>query len=174
MLNRQIKMKQSVVTVLSATLAAPAMAGDLTRDDFSPLAVDVNFDVFPGGGAVPNGTLISDQYADVGVTFAGPTFPEANGDFQSSYGPLASPPNVLLVGTNIGTDVITVTFVQPGDSDTPAETTAVGADVIFRDTGRVATLEIFDAEGASLGQAVTPPDGGAADEVFIGLAAPGI
>jgi hypothetical protein len=64
-----------------------------------------------------------------------------------------------------------ITFVDPM-SGLAAPTSAVGADIIFRDTGKVARLEVFDASGASLGSLSTPPDTGFRDEVFVGFEDP--
>ena len=147
--------------------ASPAMADLMTRSGFSAAAIDINFDQFPDGSNVASGTPITNQYAEWGVLFSGPSGPEANGDNQTYYVPLASPPNVLIAGGS----QIWLNFVDPV-SGLAASTSAVGADIIFRDTGDVTTLEVFDAFGVSLGSVTTPPDTGIGDEVFIGFSDP--
>ena len=96
------KVRRLAFLALAALVVSGSICfGDeIGRDDFSPEAIDINFDEFPDGTEVPNETLINSQYAELGVLFSGPlNDPEANGDFQEFYGPLASPPNVLLAGS---------------------------------------------------------------------------
>jgi hypothetical protein len=144
-----------------------ASAIPLNRGDFSPAAVDIDFEGFP------THTLISTQYQPLGAVFTtiGGT-PQANADNIPSYGPLASG-NILATGVSLGSDHIEMSFVDP-ISGLPAATAGVGADIIFRDTGTVATLEVFDAAMSSLGLTTTAPDLGGTDEVFLGFSAPGI
>jgi hypothetical protein len=144
-------------------------AQPLTRIDFSLQAINIDFDLFPDGSSVPNNTPITTQYENWGVLFSSLSTPQTSSNYQSSYGSLASPPNVLLAG---GSE-ITLNFMHPV-SGMPVPISAVGADIIFRDTSDVTTLEVFDAFGYSLGFTTTPPDGGAGDEVFIGFADPRI
>jgi len=150
--------------VMAFCLVTQASAASIGRAGFSAAAVNINFD------NLPNHTLVSTQYQALGVNFSGVALPQTNSDFIGSYGPLASPPNILV---KQGGNIINLTFVN-GLAGTPAPTSGVGADIIFRDTGDVVTLEVFGAGGASLGSATTPPDTGVGDEVFLGFAANGI
>lgn len=149
-----------------------SFGGIIDRDDFSGAAVKINFDVFANNTPVPSHTLINSQYAEEGVLFSGSVMdPEANDTHQAFYGPLASAPNVLLGGSSYAGSRILLTFVDPVSGE-PAPTSAVGADIIFRDTGEVVTLDVFDENGLSLGLTVTPPDTGIGDEMFLGFGEP--
>ena len=147
---------------------SPVIGVPVDRDAFSPGAVDINFDIFPDGSIVGNHTPIIKQYKQWGARFSGPSDPPqahlANGDYQQWYGPLASPPNVLLASGG----EIWVTFVDPV-SGLPAATSAVGADIIFRDTGRTASLRVLNFMGETIGFTKTAPDTGTTDEVFMGI-----
>lgn len=155
----------AVCVVLSS--ASLATAEIVTPLDFSAEAIRINFDVFPDGANVADGTSVTSQYAQWGVLFSGPSAPRANGQHQDHYGPLASPPNVLIAGDS----QIWLNFIDPF-SGLDAPTSAVGADIIFRNTGDVTTLEVFDEFGVSLGSVTTPPDTDVGDEVFIGFSDP--
>lgn len=150
--------------VMACCLVTQASAATIGRAGFSAGAVNINFD------SLPNHTPVSTQYQALGVKFSGTALPQTNSDSTSFYGPLASPPNILL---KQGGNIINLTFVN-GLAGTPAPTSAVGADIIFRDTSDVTTLEVFGAGGVSLGTTTTLPDTGTGDEVFLGFAAPGI
>lgn len=161
-------MKKYIIPLVMLLLMSSVIVADpIGRDDFSPDAIVINFDQFPDGSIVPNHTVITTHYEQWGVLFSGPVDPTANGDHQYYYGPLASPPNVLLEG---GSE-IWLDFVHPV-SGLPAPTSAVGADIIFRDTGTVSMLEVFDDSGIRLGSVTSPPDTGIGDEIFIGFADP--
>ena len=88
-MNTYIKLITGLLVLLSSSLIA---AGPTGRGDFSPDAIDINFDQFPDGSIVPNHTAITTHYEQWGVLFSGPVSPTANGDYQGFYGPLTSPP----------------------------------------------------------------------------------
>jgi hypothetical protein len=145
-------------------LISSAHAQPLDRDDFV-LPIATGFEGFP------NHIQISTQYLppEAGgllFTTAGSS-PQINSDFQMDYGPLANG-NILATGTLLGSNQIELFFVNP------MSTTAVGADIIFRNSFTTATLEVFDFAMVSLGSVITPPDMGDDDEVFLGFAAAGI
>jgi hypothetical protein len=151
------------VLILPFALAPAVFAAPLSRGDFSASAIDIDFEGFP------THTQITTQYQSLGVVFTTiGSSPQANNDFQAQYGPLASG-NILAAGTSLGSNQIELSFVNPVTGD-PAATTGVGADIIFRNTGNFATLEVFDASMMSLGSVTTPPDMGD-DEVFLGFGA---
>jgi hypothetical protein len=152
----------AALLLLQLLPAQPAAAVPLDRGDFSGAAININFDGFPSH------TQISTQYQSQGVVFTTiGSSPETNSDFAGSYGPLASG-SILATGQSLGTNRIEMSFVHPV-SGLPTPTTGVGADIIFRDTGTTATLEVFDSNLSSLGSATTLPDGGPTDEVFLGF-----
>jgi hypothetical protein len=143
-------------------MAPFASAEPLNRGDFSPVALATGFEGFP------NHTQLSTQYQLSGIVFttAGSS-PQVNNDFEAQYGPLANG-NILATGTSLGSNQIELRFVDPLTGN-PAATTGVGADIIFRNTGNTATLEVFDSDMLSLGSVTTGADGGPDDEVFLGI-----
>jgi hypothetical protein len=55
----------------------------------------VAFDVLPNGAAVPNGTIITNQYASLGVTFTSPA-PAGGPVATDPANETSSPPNALV------------------------------------------------------------------------------
>jgi hypothetical protein len=129
-----------------------------TRSDFLPSAINIDFDYLPGGSTlIPHGTIITNQYQSLGVLFSGLSDPEifaTPGGYVHELGEL----NTLI---HNGGEI----WVELSN---PVQ--ALGADIIYRDTGDVATLEVFDASWNSLGSITTPPDQYVGDEVFIAVA----
>lgn len=154
-------MKTSAL-LCQALLAASASAGVITRSDLSPGAVTISFN------DLANATPVTTQYQPIGAAFLSQLgAPRTDSTNASFYGPLANGNILRSNGSSI-----TLRCVLPGGS--PAATSAMGADIIFRDTGQTTTLRVYDLNDMLLGSAITPPDTGPGDEVFLGFAAPNI
>jgi hypothetical protein len=140
------------------TLKQLAMGGILLAACGTASAVIIDFD------SLASGTTVTNQFAGDGVTFSGTNSPLTDGNFQSSYGPLASG-NILRSGGGTP-NVIDLDFSIAVDT--------VAGDIIFRETGFVATLEVFDSLDNLLATITTAPDTGTGDEVTLSLSAAGI
>jgi len=147
-------MRMITLTVLAAA-AGLAAAAPVDRADFSGDAVNIDFEGYADGVAITN------QYDPLGVSFSGAEFDNSNTGF---YGPLAMGNIAMTSVSLIGLD-----FTALGGT-----TDAVGADIVFRDNGGIATLTVFDSGGGVLGSVSTAPDTGIGDEVFLGFEAAGI
>ncbi len=107
--------------------------------------------------------LSATQESGVGVNFS---------NIDPSYADLFSTFSPERLFTPINTTTLTVDFKIPGE-DTPAVTTGFGAVFTDVDTDNAATIECFDANGASLGvfaAPVGPTDNGALS--FVGVKFP--
>lgn len=153
---------KTAAVLCQALLAASASAGVITRSDLSPSAVTISFN------DLANATPVTTQYQPIGATFlsqlGAPTTDNTNASF---YGPLGNGNILRSNGSST-----TLRCVLPGGA--PAATSAMGADIIFRDTNQTTTLRVYDVNDVLLGSAITPPDTGIGDEVFLGFAAPNI
>ena len=114
-------------------------------------ATIINFDNLAGG------TTVTNQYAGLGVTFSGTNSPITSDSFTGSYGSLAS--DTILLSGGGSPSIINLIF--------SSVVGYVSADIIFRDTGEVASLQVFNAAMASLGSWTTLADTGPGDEVTL-------
>jgi len=100
----------------------------------------VNFDVFPGGGVVPNNTVIGSQYSSLGVLFSStaPGGPTAG----SFTGEASSAPNFLVgiaPGSGAGLFPIQMDFTVAGITSVSLNALSVGTG-IFTATAYAADL----------------------------------
>ena len=122
-------------------LALPAIAA---------ASVTIDFDTYPGGGVVPGGLTISNQWQSLGVVFS-----------DKSGGPVGaannscslSPPNHAYAAT------IVAAFVDPS-TGTPALTAYVGtAQDNCWVPGEGITIRAYDLTGNLIGSIFNPPSG---------------
>lgn len=93
----------------------------------------------------PDGTTISNQYANLGVLFSPNTFITDDA---------ANPTSPVLSGSPLFFGPITVTFVNPTDSTKPATATNVTFDAGYFDTVGSTTVTYFDINGATISSVV--------------------
>jgi hypothetical protein len=151
-----------IACVVALALCVPTSGQPITRSDLALGSTNITFNT------LPNAIAVGVQYRPDGADFSGtggaPLIDNTNAQF---YGPLANGNILRATGSNI-----MLRFVTPGGGQ--GTTAAVGADIIFRETGQTTTLNVFSATDVLLGSVITPPDMGLGDEVFLGYAAPGI
>ncbi len=152
-------MKLIALNVGLVAMPIVAQAGPIDRVEFGPTAVDVDFEGFS------NDTALTTQYQTLGLVFGGE---RVNNQFAASYGPLAMGNILLADGSSIEIEI-----VDPA-TGLGSTTSAIGADIVFRNTDDIARLNVYDAGMSLLGSVSTPPDTGAGDEVFLGFEADGI
>ena len=103
---KTLRLAPIAIALCFPALAFPAVAG----------AVTIDFDTYPGGGAVPPGPSIGDQWKTLGVIFTD----QAGGPASASNNSCSlSPPNHAYATT------IIATFVDPS-TGSPAHTAYVG------------------------------------------------
>jgi len=88
-------MKRSIFACAPVLTPILAAAAGLSLTTSSALATGVNFDIFPGGGVVPNNTIIGSQYASLGVLFSS-TAPAGGPTAGFFTGEASSSPNFLI------------------------------------------------------------------------------
>ena len=128
------------LSLAALTVAAPAARATVTID----------FDTYPGGGAVPPGLSIADQWKSLGVVFAD----AAGGAVGAANNPCSlSPPNHASAGT------IVATFVDPA-TGSPALTDYVGtAQDHCWVPGEGIAMRVYDLNGNLLGSIFNPSSG---------------
>jgi len=122
-------------------LALPAATG---------ASMMINFDAYPGGGVVPPGLSISDQWKSLGVIFSD----QAGGPVGAANNSCSlSAPNHAYANT------IVATFVDPS-TGAPALTDYVGtAQDNCWVPGEGIAMRVYDINGALLGSIFNPPSG---------------
>jgi hypothetical protein len=134
---------------------------------FSSLkAVTVDFDTFPGGAAVPNGTVITTQYAPLGVVFSSVAGGPVAGIFAAEA---SSTPNFLVGNPD---------SFQPFTMDFTTVTPSVGVKLISVGNG-IVTATAFASDLATVLDSVSVTHGpgagvGLGNVDSISLSGPGI
>ena len=118
-----------------------AQTTQVTEADFGPGATRINFDTFPDGSPIPNVTRVENSFISLGVSFS-PLLAVAGSPTVAGFLPPSSPNAALPIPQN---GDITATFSTP--------VSKVGLFVGGNDFG--GTLQVFDAMGNLLGEAVT-------------------
>lgn len=138
---------------LTSPTLAMALVLCLSVLSHSPAAgtqVTIDFDTYPGGGVVPPGPSIGDQWQGLGVVFSDPL----GGPVGASNNNCSlSAPNHAYAGTIVATFVDTLTGL-------PAVTDYVGT---AQDNcwvgGEGIAMRAYDAQGALIASTFNPPDG---------------
>lgn len=111
------------------------VAAALSCATSSALATVVNFDVFPGGGVVPNNTVIGSQYSSLGVLFSSSA--PAGGPTAAFFtGEASSGPNFLVgidPGSGAGLFPIQMDFTAAGITSVSFNALSIGTGNIHCD-----------------------------------------
>jgi hypothetical protein len=86
-----------VAAAVLLVTAGPLSAMQIFLGDFSPSASVINFDDLAGGSMNGTGTVVTDQYSALGVTFSDPDFAATANTFLTGFMTGSSAPNVLFV-----------------------------------------------------------------------------
>lgn len=107
------------------------VAAALSCATSSALATVVNFDVFPGGGVVPNNTVIGSQYSSLGVLFSSSA--PAGGPTAAFFtGEASSGPNFLVgidPGSGAGLFPIQMDFTAAGITSVSFNALSIGTGI---------------------------------------------
>lgn len=130
----------------AATSPSPE-ASERAREPASPDQIRekaINDDLIITFSEFPRGTFISDQYAHLGIVFAG--------DNPFIAGDLSNPTSPVLSGSPLFRGAIEGRFVNPDDKTTPIIVSGFSLDAGYFDALGSVRLRWFDIEGRLLGQ----------------------
>ena len=140
-----MKAPHPIPALFALSLAALTVAAFAAR-----ATVTIDFDTYPGGGAVPPGPSIFDQWKSLGVVFSDP----GGGPVSASNNSCSlTPPNHAYAPT------VVATFVDPA-TGTPALTDYVGtAQDHCWVPGEGIAMRVYDLNGNLLGSIFNPSSG---------------
>lgn len=126
-------------------------------------AVEVDLAEFPGGNPVPDGTILADQWRDIGILFSARTDGGPDVDPIQQY--FGQPSGNLFFSPDVFGAIAEFTFVEPG-TDIPADVSNFRLTGGFM-PGEASQLVGFDEFGATVDEFTT--DGTANGDVVLSI-----